>query len=102
MKQVVGKWDDNITKTMTVGQVSYPDYSLLNIIQQFELYSDMILVPLGIILNVWSFWTFYKMENLPISTRITSHVHCHSRYSYDNWAVFISGAIFYEHAHIIV
>ena len=45
-----------------VGQVSYPDYSLLDITQQFELYSDLILVPIGIVPNVWSFWTLYKMR----------------------------------------
>ena len=55
------EWNDNTTKTMVVRQVSYPDYSLLDVTLQFELYSDLILVPIGIILNVWSFWTFYRM-----------------------------------------
>ena len=82
MDKVADEWNQNITKTLNEmfeknvtrkssgvseglaaeGQVSYPDYSLLDVTQQFELYSDLILVPIGIVLNVWSFWTFYKMR----------------------------------------
>ena len=85
MAKAADEWNQNFTKNLNVmlqknithvrntssgvsegfvavGRVPYPDYSLLDITQQFELYSDLILVPVGIILNVWSFWTFYKMR----------------------------------------
>ena len=85
MANVAYEWNENITKTlkdlsnesvtymrnngsrvseeaMGVGQVPSPDFSLLDITLQFELYSDLILVPIGFILNIWTFWTFYKMR----------------------------------------